>query len=167
MAAEGKVPRERLLPLHAGGTLEHEGIRVTAIKAKHEDFHEHPTLGFPFLGYVVESGGVTFYHAGDTILYEGLLSTLKQWPHLDAAFLPINGRDAERFLSGCIGNMTFQEAAELAGEIKVGLAVPSHYDMFVGNQEDPDKFVRFLRAKFPEVKCWVGAAGEQVVFGAP
>lgn len=166
MKDEGRVPEHRLRPLNAGETLAQEGVRITAIKAKHEDFHEHPTLGFPFLGYVVEAGGVTFYHAGDTIDYEGLLTTLQQWPRIDAAFLPINGRDAERFLSGCIGNMTYQEAVELAGQLNVGLAVPSHYDMFIGNQEDPSKFVRFLQAKFPGVPHWVGAAGERVGFGA-
>src|SRR6185369_1199055 len=102
MRTEGKVPAERLRPLNAGESLEQDGVRITAIKAKHETFDEHPTLGFPYLGYVVEAGGVTFYHAGDTIMYEGLLTTLQQWPRYDAMFLPINGRDAERFLTGCL-----------------------------------------------------------------
>jgi L-ascorbate 6-phosphate lactonase len=162
---EGQVPRERVYPLNADESLERDGVRITAIKSKHETFDEHPTLGFPFLGYVVEAGGLTFYHSGDTIMYEGLLTTLRQWPHFDALFLPINGRDAERFLSGCLGNMTYQEAAELAGELGTDLAVPSHYDMFIGNQEDPSRFVRFLAAKYPTVKSWVGRAGERVALG--
>jgi L-ascorbate 6-phosphate lactonase len=161
---EGEIPMERLRTLNAGESLSERGVRITAIKAKHEFFDEHPTLGFPYLGYVVEAGGVTFYHAGDTIMYEGLLTTLQQWPRYDAIFVPINGRDAERFLSGCLGNMTYQEAAELAGELRPGLAVPTHYDMFVGNQEDPAKFVRFLEVKFPGVQHWVGNAGERVWF---
>ena len=164
MTAEGGVPHERLCPLSAGERIDRGGVRVTAVKAKHESFDEDPALGFPFLGYVVEGGGVTFYHAGDTIMYDGLAETLKQWPRLDAMFLPINGRDAERFLRGCLGNFTFQEAAELAGELRPGLAVPTHYDMFVGNQEDPQKFVHFLEAKFPGVASWVGPAGARVFF---
>jgi L-ascorbate 6-phosphate lactonase len=162
---EAGVPSERIRPLDAGESLETEGVRITAIKSKHESFDEHPTLGFPFLGYVVEAGGLTFYHSGDTIMYEGLLTTLQKWPHYNALFLPINGRDAERFLSGCLGNMTFQEAAELAGELKPDLVAPSHYDMFIGNQEDPSRFVRFLNAKYPGVKSWVGPAGERVALG--
>lgn len=165
MLDEGKIPADRLFPLNAGEVFERDGVRVTAIKAKHETFDKHPELGFPFLGYVVEAGGVRFYHAGDTIMYEGLMSTLQQWNHFDAVFVPINGRDAGRFLRGCLGNMTFQEAAELAGELEVGLAVPAHYDMFVGNQEDPQKFVDFLEAKYPGRKSWVGKAGERVWFG--
>jgi L-ascorbate metabolism protein UlaG (beta-lactamase superfamily) len=147
-----------------GDSLVLDGIRVTAVKSKHEFFDEDPVLGFPYLGYVVEAGGLAFYHSGDCILYDGLRDTLRQWPRLDAMFLPINGRDADRYLTGCIGNFTFQEAAELAGDLDVGLAVPSHYDMFIGNQEDPAKFVRFLNAKYPGVRSWVGPAGERVCF---
>ncbi len=55
-----------------------ESARVTAIKSKHERFDEVPGVGFPFLGYVVELNGVTLYHPGDTIVYEGLVSTLRR-----------------------------------------------------------------------------------------
>lgn len=166
MTEEGGVPIAKLFPLNAGECFEYDGVRVTAIKAKHESFDEHPELGFPFLGYVIEVGGVVIYHAGDTIMYDGLRHTLSQWPRIDVAFLPINGRDAERFLRNCLGNMTFQEAVELAGELNVGLVAPSHYDMFIGNQADPQDFVRFLAAKFPAVPSWVGPAGACVRFHA-
>src|SRR5579871_2270449 len=164
MLQEAGIPSERLSPLNADEVYTAEGIKITAIKAKHEFFDEHPELGFPYLGYVVEVGGVTLYHAGDTIPYEGMLSRLQQWERLDVMFLPINGRDAERFTRGCLGNLTFQEAAKLAGELKPGLAVPAHYDMFIGNQEDPWKFARFLEVKFG-MPYWIGKAGEKVLFG--
>jgi len=161
---EAGVPDNRIRPIDAGGVIEIEGAKITAIKSKHETFDEHLEHGFPYLGYVVEIGGVTFYHAGDTIMYDGLLTTLQQWKHFDAMFLPINGRDAVRFKANCMGNFTFQEAAELAGELKPSVAVPAHYDMFIGNQEDPTKFVDFLEAKYPGVKSWVGPVGERVLF---
>lgn len=164
LTGECGLPANRVHALNAGETLEHAGIKVTAIKAKHEHFDEHLTLGFPYLGYVVEVNGVTLYHAGDTIPYEGHLTTLAQWKHFDVMFLPINGRDAERFLRDCQGNLTFQESAELAGELGPGLAVAAHWDMFVGNQEDPSLFVDFLNAKYPGVNSWVGRAGERVLF---
>ncbi|MCC2672468.1 MAG: putative Zn-dependent hydrolase of the beta-lactamase fold, partial [Armatimonadetes bacterium] len=141
----------------------HAGVRVTAVTAKHEFFEEGPD-GFPYLGYVLTGNGVTCYHSGDTVIYEGLLTTLSQW-ELDAVFLPINGRDAVRLRSGCIGNMTYQEAVDLAGELRVGLAVPTHWDMFAMNSEDPQKFVDYLEVKFPGVPSWVGKAGDTVVFG--
>ena len=166
MRLEGTVPDAKLTPMNAGESVEIGGVRVTAIKSKHEAFDEHPTLGFPFLGYVIETGGVTIYHSGDTIMYDGLLDSLKPWKRYDAIFLPINGRDAERYLRNCLGNFTFQEAVELVGELKPGLAVPTHYDMFLGNQENPAKFTRYLEAKYPGLKHWVGAVGERVFFGA-
>src|ERR1700722_17627021 len=121
LLVECRIPPERLLTVSADETVLHEGISVTVLKSKHEMFDEHPTLGFPYLGYVVEVNGVTFYHAGDTIPYEGMLTSLQKWPHLDALFLPINGRDAERFKTGCFGNLTFQESVELAGDLEAGL----------------------------------------------
>ena len=165
MRNECGVPANRMSSLSAGDSVRVSGVEISAIKSKHESFDEHPTLGFPYLGYVVEVGGVSFYHSGDTILYDGLLNYLKAWKRFDAIFLPINGRDAERFLSGCLGNFTFQEAVELCGELRPGLAVPAHYDMFLGNQENPAKFTRYLEAKFPDVPHWAGRAGEKVLFG--
>ena len=59
--------------------------------------------------------------------------------------------------------MTFQEAADLAGDLRVELAVPMHWDMFAGNSEDPQKFVDYMAVKYPQIKTWVGQAGEKVV----
>ena len=159
------VPEARLRLLSDGEELGwgSTDLRVSAVKARHEFFEEGPE-GFPYLGYVLCGGGVCCYHSGDTLVYDGLVSTLRRWK-LDAAFLPINGRDAVRYRGGCIGNMTYQEAVDLAGELQVGLAVPSHWDMFAGNSEDPGKFLDYLAAKYPGVRAWVGKAGEQVRFG--
>ena len=156
------VAPDRLLPLTDGETAEWRGARVTAIKSKHERFDEVPGVGFPFLGYILELNGVTLYHSGDTIVYEGLVTALQRHEP-SVAFLPINGRCADRLRSGCIGNMTYQEAVDLAGDVGVRWAIPAHYDMFVGNQEDPTKFVRYLEVKFPEIRTWVGPAGQRVV----
>jgi len=159
------VPEERLRLLNAGEALTFRDLTVTAIKAKHEFFDEGPD-GFPFLGFVVSGNGVHCYHSGDTVIYEGLLTSLSRW-RLDTALLPINGRDAVRLKSGCIGNMTYQEAVDLAGELKVGLAVPTHWDMFAMNSEDPQKFVDYLEVKFPSIPAWVGRAGDGTTFGSP
>jgi L-ascorbate 6-phosphate lactonase len=161
-----EIPEDRLLSVSADETFTFRDARITVIKSKHEFFDEHPELGFPYLGYVVEINGVTFYHAGDTIPYDGLVPSLAQWPKIDCMFLPINGRDAERFRRNCLGNLTFQEAVEIAGDLNAGLVVPAHYDMFIGNQEDPDKFIQFLNAKYPAVPHWVGPAGTKVAFKA-
>jgi hypothetical protein len=37
--------------------------------------------------------------------------------------------------------------------------------MFASNSADPAEFADYLDAKFPDVPCWIGAAGEKVIFG--
>jgi len=157
--------RDSVVGLCADETAVVAGVKITGVKAKHESFDD-TEFGFPHLGYILEANGVCFYHSGDTLVYEGLVTTLLQYP-LDAMFVPINGRDARRFRTGCIGNMTYQEAVDLAGDVGPRLVVPGHYDMFAHNSADPDEFADYLDAKFPDIPCWIGPAGEKVIFGGP
>ena len=53
-----------------------------------------------------------------------------------------------RYRRSCIGNMTFQEAADLAGELRPGLVIPGHWDMFADNPGDPEAFADYLDAKY-------------------
>ena len=155
------VPAERLVGLNADETHRLDNVTITAITSKHEFFDRTKDGLYPYLGYVIQSHASGVYHAGDTVNYDGLLTRLQHFP-LDVVFLPINGRDAARFRRNCIGNLTYQEAVDLAGELDVRLAVPLHYDMFAANSEDPDKFVDYLNAKWPRVRSWVGSVGETV-----
>jgi L-ascorbate metabolism protein UlaG (beta-lactamase superfamily) len=66
-----------------------------------------------------------------------MLKKLQDFGPIDAALLPINGRDGARYRRNCIGNMTFQEAADLAGELHPRLVIPGHWDMFADNPGDP------------------------------
>ncbi len=156
------IPRNRVEGMRPHEMFSKKGVTVTALKAKHEFFDEVPDLGFPFLGYAVETNGYRFYHSGDTVPYEGLVPSLQEL-HLNALFLPINGRDAKRYRGNCLGNMTFQEAVDVAGEVRPSWAIPMHWDMFPGNQANPADFVEYLEAKYPGIRTWVGAAGERVV----
>lgn len=155
---------ERVISFDAGETKRIKGIKITGIKAAHEFFDEHAELGFPYLGYVVEMNGIAFYHAGDTLCYDGLLPALQKWD-LDAVFLPINGRDASRYRNNCIGNMTFQEAVDLAGNLAPDLAVPMHFGMFEDNTEDPRNFIDYLDAKYGNIPSWIGRVGERMFIG--
>jgi L-ascorbate metabolism protein UlaG (beta-lactamase superfamily) len=86
---------------------------------------------------------VTVYHAGDTVVYDGLMETLSAW-RIDVAFVPINGRDYFRTAQNIIGNTDFREAAQLAEALDFGLIVPTHYDLFAFNGADPGHFVSHL-----------------------
>lgn len=160
------VPADRLVLLNDGESAVARGVMITAIKAEHEFFEETDDGLFPFLGYVLEANGVRVYHAGDTLWWEGLQARLRELLPLDLAFVPINGRDAVRLRANCLGNMSFAEAVDLVGPLSVGLAVPTHFDMFESNSEDPTKFVDYLATKYPGVPSWLGPAGEPVVVAA-
>jgi len=154
MASLG-VPPHRLVALNDGETAAAGGVAVTAVKSSHELFDLGSDGLFPYLGYVMQGAGRTLYHSGDTVWWEGLQARLQRWA-FDAVMLPINGRDAKRLSAGIIGNMVYQEAADLAGGLSVKLVVPMHYDMFAFNAEDPTLFVDYVRVKYPGKRVWVG-----------
>jgi L-ascorbate metabolism protein UlaG (beta-lactamase superfamily) len=141
--AEAGLEESRITVPEVGEPLEVAGARVTAIPSAHTELEHDPERGYPYLGYVVEWNGVTLYHAGDTVIYEGLIETLSAWS-IDVALVPINGRDFFRTSRNIIGNTDFREAAELTETLDFGLIVPTHYDLIEGNTADPGHFVSFL-----------------------
>jgi L-ascorbate metabolism protein UlaG (beta-lactamase superfamily) len=159
LARDLQVPASRLVGLDAGQTVELAGVRVSAVPAAHEFLNRDPTTGrHPYLGYVLQGHGVTVYHSGDTCVYEGMRAALARFD-IDLAFLPINGRDAARYARNCIGNMTYQEAVDLAGDIRPRLTVPAHFDMFDGNTADPEAFRDYAAIKYPGLNTLIPEHG--------
>ena len=151
------IPECRCRGLNDGQSCRIGNVTVRAIAAAHEFLAPDPETGlYPCLQYILEGGGLRLYHAGDTLRYEGMLPRLQSMGAIDAALLPINGRDGTRYRRNCIGNMTFQEAADLAGALRPRLVIPGHWDMFADNPGDPGAFQDYLDAKYPgAVECIV------------
>lgn len=157
------LPTERVLGLDDGTSLAAGAVHVTGVPAAHEFLDLDAVTGLhPYLGFVVEGPNFRLYHAGDTCLYEGMQARLRAW-RFDLAFLPINGRDAKRYAADCIGNMTYQEAADLAGTLRPGLTVPAHFEMFAMNSEDPALFADYMRVKYPDLRTAIPRHGECVM----
>lgn len=161
------IPAARFVGLDDGTSAEVAGVRITAVPAAHELVHRDEAGRCLQLGYVIEAGGRAVYHAGDTCLCEGMQQRLRRW-EFDAVLLPINGRDPGRLSSGCIGNMTYQEAADLAGALRGPggdrpVAIPTHWDMFAGNSEDPALFTACVGVKYPDLPVRICPHGERVV----
>ena len=158
------ISEDRFIGLDDGTSTVVEGLKISSIASAHEFLDQDPATGnFPYLGFIIEGNDCVLYHAGDTCIYEGMLSKLKKWDKFKVMFLPINGRDAIKYRANLIGNMTYQEAVDLAGSLRPKLVVPGHYEMFHGNTQDPALFVDYLDAKYPQVQCWVGEHGEKVI----
>ncbi len=155
LADATQISPERFIGMNDSVTKEISSVKITALASAHEFLSRDEKTGlYPFLGYVLEYKGMNVYHSGDCCLYDGLADKLKKWK-IDVAFLPINGRDATRYMAKCLGNMTFQEAADLAGSISPGLTIPTHYDMFANNRENPKNFTDYMTAKYPGLKTLI------------
>jgi L-ascorbate metabolism protein UlaG (beta-lactamase superfamily) len=97
---------------------------ITAVPAHHEGAPEA-------VGYVVQCGAYTFYHAGDTRRVQGVAEAVQPFS-ADVAFVPI---------SGLHGNMDGTDAARLAYEAGPMIAIPCHYEMFKDDTANTRRFV--------------------------
>jgi L-ascorbate metabolism protein UlaG (beta-lactamase superfamily) len=113
---------------------------------------------------VLKGEGMSFYHAGDTLVTFRLVETLKRLMPINAAILPINGGDWERTAVNIIGNMHIQDGIKLARAIGADLVIPAHYDMMANNSENPARFTDYLYSLCPEQKHHVFALGERFCY---
>ena len=89
--------------------------------------------------------GLSLFHAGDTIPYDGQVERVIAH-RIDLAFVPINGRDDFRHSLAFEGNFTCGEAVAFAAAVRAGLTIPMHYDKFTLNTGDVDEFRRLARS---------------------
>ena len=157
------VDRANAIGLNDGESVEVGDFTIHAIAASHEFLDRDEETGlYPCLQYIVEANGVRIHHAGDTVRYEGMLPKIRAFGDIDMQLLPINGRDGKRYRNGFIGNMTFQEAADLAGDSGTKLVIPGHWDMFAANSADPREFADYIDAKYGDgLKCRIPVVMEE------
>ncbi len=162
--ADGVNP-QNAVGLNDGDSVTFSDVTIHAIAASHEFLNRDPATGlYPYLQYVIDADGVLIHHAGDTVRYEGMLLKLRSFGRIDAEILPINGRDAKRYRNNIIGNMTYQEAADLAGDVEPGVVIPGHWDMFSENSADPYTFADYIDAKYVgKLKCIIPKVSDSIV----
>ena len=115
------IPETQLRPLNRGETI---GLGLGGAVI-HGVYAEHTPDS---IGVVVDYEGVSVYIAGDSLFSEKL-SDAKRY-HPDILICCINGK---------LGNMPYTDTARVAKMLEVQAAVPSHYGMFAGNTEDPER----------------------------
>jgi L-ascorbate metabolism protein UlaG (beta-lactamase superfamily) len=114
-------------PVAPGEFHEVAGVKFTTVPAyntRPEALGFHPKAN-RWVGYVLELGGVTYYHAGDTD-HAPELDDVKA----DVAFLPVGGHFT----------MDALEAGGLAQAIAPRVAVPMHFGFVVGSASDGERF---------------------------
>lgn len=168
------IAAERVLGTQPGEILHLGAITLFSVPACHGlkappalysfDFVEREGKNlYRYLGYILEIAGVRIYHAGDTVIYDGMVERLRE-QEIDVAFLPINGRSYFREQQDIVGNMDEREAADLAAAAGVKVLVPIHYDMFAANQGRPGTLVDYVQAHHSDLTCLIPAAGRRFTF---
>ena len=106
-----------------------EDVEIRTVSATHSD---------PFaVGFVLKVGETRYYIAGDTLYSKKLAKDIAE--PIDVAFLPINGRG---------NNMNAVDAAKLARELSVKVAIPIHFGML--DELNPDTFT-YINKMIPEI----------------
>ncbi len=132
---------KEMIPVSPGKELDVEGIKIYAVPAYNINKHFHPKEN-EWVGYIVDFGGTTLYHAGDTD-YIPEMENFSNITTIDIALLPVSGTYV----------MTAQEAAEAFKAIKAKVAVPMHYGEIVGDEKDKETFIQLVGGdKVIEVK---------------
>jgi len=158
------LDRARLIPTRGDETVHAGPLTIHSVPSAHPTFEHDLATGYPFLGYVIEVDGLTFYHSGDTLVYDGLAERLRRF-ELDIAFLPINGTSERLARLKVPPNMSAEEAVGLARAMAPRLVIPHHYEMFTFNTVDVGEFTR--RADAAGLAYAVVRCGEQFRWRKP
>lgn len=142
------IAPQRIIPADAGMELTLDHLQLVPVPGKHNQFDRAGDGSYPYLGFIIRLNGVTVYHAGDTIMYQGLAETLAQYD-IDIALLPINGGDPDRVRRGFMSNLSFKEAADLGVAVGARLLIPAHYGMFGVNNEKVENFADYMENTYP------------------
>ena len=130
----GEKGVENVADPNLGGTVEFDGGWVRLVPAWHTSTTPGGTVNTP-AGLVINLGGTTVYHLGDTGLFSDLALPGKR-DQIDVALMCIGGHytmDAHDAI----------RAAELVGAPTV---IPCHYNTFPPIETEPDVFKRLVSA---------------------
>jgi len=135
---ELNVPKHLLCPIKLGEKISIKRIDVTAVTA------HHPNSYYP-LGYLIDSGKETIYHAGDTELIDEF-SEIKA----DIALLPIGGN----FTMDCV------DGVKATKVMKPKVVIPMHYNTFSLIKADANEFKAKIEKSILETNTVILQPGE-------
>ncbi|NRR02410.1 metal-dependent hydrolase [Brevibacillus sp. RS1.1] len=131
----------KTISMNLGGSVKLPFGKVKMTQAFHssgvvlDDEKQIVYMGMPG-GFVIELGGKTIYHAGDTGLF-GDMKLIGERHDIDLAFLPI----------GDVFTMGPEDALVAAEWVQADFVVPIHYNTFPPIKQDGEAFVAELAEK--------------------
>jgi L-ascorbate metabolism protein UlaG (beta-lactamase superfamily) len=143
------------------------GVRVTYVPSQHWSRRSLADANRSLWGgFVIEAGGISVYHSGDTAAFDGFAEIGRRFPGLDAALLPIGAYDPQWFMSK--QHMNPHEALDAFRDLGARMMVAMHWGTFKLTDEPLDEPPALFREDAagrglrPEV-ARVAAVGETVV----
>jgi L-ascorbate metabolism protein UlaG (beta-lactamase superfamily) len=158
------VGAERIIPARCDESMALGKVTVRTVPAAHYTWEANEQGQPRFVGYLITLAGLTVYHAGDTIIYDGMIERLRRQP-IDVAILPINGRDWQREQAGLTGNLDSMESLYLTDAVGADLLIPCHYDLFPKNGVNPAYFVDCLYREYRQQRFKLLQPGECIIVG--
>ncbi len=129
--------------LHYWDDYRHDDVRVTLTPVQHWGARVLHDQHRGFGGYIIETGGRTIYHCGDSAWFEGFGNIGKKFD-IDIALLPIGNYDPP---SGREVHMNPEQAIEAFDQLGAKYLIPMHYGSFPLSYEPLDEPLRrFLAA---------------------
>jgi L-ascorbate metabolism protein UlaG (beta-lactamase superfamily) len=119
-------------------TIEHAGIRATAVPAAHGGWRYGVDASWAHaaVGWVLERDGLSVYFAGDTGYDAAQFAAIrKRWPHLDLALLPIAPMEPHSLIGAW--HMDPAEAVRAFRELGARVMIPIHFDTFINSLDAP------------------------------
>ena len=119
--------------------------QITAVPAQHfsarTPFDRNRTL---WCGFVVQSGGVTFYFAGDSGYSPQFAEIGRRCPGIDLALIPIGAYEPRWFMEPVHANP--EEAVRMHRDVGARLSIGMHFGTFRLTDEGIDDPLRALAA---------------------
>jgi L-ascorbate metabolism protein UlaG (beta-lactamase superfamily) len=132
----GEQGLENVSDPNLGGTVEFEWGWVKLVQAFHTGTLPDGTVVGGQAGLVINIGGTTVYHLGDTCLFGDLRLIAERTP-VDVALIPIGGHYT----------MDRHDAVVAAGLIGAGTVIPIHYNTFPPIETDAEAFKSDVESK--------------------
>jgi L-ascorbate metabolism protein UlaG (beta-lactamase superfamily) len=132
----GEQGLENVSDPNLGGTVEFDWGWVKLVQAFHTGTLPDGTVVGGQAGLVINIGGTTVYHLGDTCLFSDLRLIAERTP-VDVALIPIGGHYT----------MDRQDAVFAAEFIAAGTVIPIHYNTFPPIETDAEAFKADVESK--------------------
>ncbi len=131
----GELGVENVSDPNVGGTVEFDGGWVRLTPAWHTSTSPGGTVTIP-AGLVINLGGKTVYHLGDTGLFSDL-QLVKARDHVDVALIPIGGHYT----------MDRHDAVTAADLVGADTVIPCHYNTFPPIETDAQAYKSDVESK--------------------